>query len=494
MTDLVQGDVFKTKNGSLWILPNGPNTAPVYLGCHDLDELTESLGGIDTLIQVFDHKHGGWRILGDTESAPEMVESTITTYVAKTADYLESIKNCRFPLVVNQYECGDPDVFDNYIRSFGVRKTKITERGLTGLVHRTEDSASEQSFGVQAWPPVYRLFRPTSTRVTSAEAQNLLGINACGDVRCADGCGAAQNACTVLWQVSAAAGGASANVYYSLDAGVTWTATAADPFGVAENIAGPACFQISSTVTRILVARATTDAGNPAEVAYSDDTGATWTTVNVGTTNAEFCVSSQALFAYDQYNIWMGSSGGRIYFSNNGGVTWAVSDTGTIAANVRSIHALDQNRVFACGDGDDIAFSVNHAGLRTWTAEATGSAAQLNTIHMVSANRIWCGTATGLLYYSVDGGANWTARAFSGSGAGATIKVAFVDELNGWLVHNTAAPVGRYLRTRNGGYSWELFTTPFVNAGLTDFVPCSENELWAVGNVSAGTAVCMHAA
>jgi hypothetical protein len=111
-----------------------------------------------------------------------------------------------------------------------------------------------------------------------------------------------------------------------------WAAAAADPFGGGEGIAAVVVVPISSTVNRIIVARMSPDAGNPAEIAYSDDLGATWTAVNVGAVNGQFMAGPGALFAIDQYNIWAVTSGGYIYKSEDGGLTWTAQESGVLAA------------------------------------------------------------------------------------------------------------------------------------------------------------------
>jgi len=87
-------------------------------------------------------------------------------------------------------------------------------------------------------------------------------------------------------------------------------------------------------------------------------------------------------------------------------------------------------------------------------------------------NRMWVGDDDGRLWYSLDGGLTWEERAgWTGSGTGEVRALHFVNDYVGFMVHNSAAPVGTVLQTINGGYTWRTVPTP-TNTGL--------NAIWAV--------------
>ena len=57
-----------------------------------------------------------------------------------------------------------------------------------------------------------------------------------------------------------------------------------------------------------------------------------------------------------------------------------------------------------------------------------------------------------------------------------------------FMAKDSAAPVGTVLRTFDGGYTWEPWTTP-ANAGLNGIVAVDQNTAYAVGKVQGGTTV-----
>ena len=225
-------------------------------------------------------------------------------------------------------------------------------------------------------------------------------------------------------------------------------------------------FSINGTTKRILVARGTADGGNPAEVAYSDNAGATWTTVNVGSVNGQYVTRAQGMFALDQYNVWLVTNDGYIYKSEDGGVTWTAQEVGTLAATGwNAIVMLDALNGWVAGASNKIATTED--GGMTWTLVSGASAqAAVNCycLAVVNEYEIWIGYSDGDLYYTMDGGVTWTKRALPVTAA-AVNAVSFANQLVGYVVYDTAAPVGGLLRTIDGGYTWEAVALP-TNAGL----------------------------
>jgi photosystem II stability/assembly factor-like uncharacterized protein len=285
------------------------------------------------------------------------------------------------------------------------------------------------------------------------------------------------------------------------DGGGTWAATTADPFAGGEDIASIACFYVGADTVRHVVARGTADLANPAEIAYSDDGGVNWTNVDMTLTpggaaapNGQYGVGGGALFAIDQYHIWFCTTGGYIYFSDDGAVTWTAQEqAGITAGNYNHVHFADENNGFCVGDTNIIARTAD--GGTTWAAVAGPGDEAANNAQCVGRNtdtNIWWVGFDGntRLYYTTDDGANWTLRAFTGSGVagGEVADISFYNDLCGWMLSNTSGIVGTVHRTRDGGYTWEAVTTP-TNAGLNAIWPCSCNLAFAVGEAQGGTAV-----
>lgn len=477
---------FKSSSGAVFAQTHGPNTRAKFVGCVDVDTLNAPGGAIAEILRCFSADGIGWVTLDSTETPPDPVTTSITTLIEGTANTLEMMRNGIATLFIHERAGGRQDNFATWERSWVLEKVRVGDRTATDLAMREEDNFSMMAFAISALPPLWKPFQKTTGRQSVAVAEAFNDIHFCGVGYDADQIGFA---------VSDAVGGGSpsdkGDVVYTIDGGTTWTACTNQPFAGAENISSVTCFAFGRTATRAMVARGTTDAGNPMEIAYTDDYGATaWHTVNVGTVNGQFAPGPDSLFAYDPYNIWLVAGAGYIYYSDDAGLTWAAQDAGVATANdLYAIHFVTDRIGYAVGEADTILKTED--GGQSWTAttDNTGVSAILNTVHVLP-NRVWVGSAAGQLWYSEDEGVTWLERAFTGSGAGSVKNVKFVkgSELFGFMAHNSAAPVGTIFATIDGGYSWDIVTT-FTNTGINGINPVDLNTCFFAGEPQSGTGV-----
>lgn len=473
-------NVLTTRQGALWVQPGGPNTPVHFLGCHDLGDITEKFGSVELLRCM--NKKGGWRTVGSIQKPPDAVSASIENMTFEAQDWLEKI-NCDFALYALQRVGGEPDTFTNYARAIILNNARITSIVDKSIVHHEEEKGSTQSRDIEAWPPVIRTGTLVARRETTSETLALNDVHTYSPLDCENAVEDGDKALAV-----ADASGYTGDVLQTLDAGVSWAALAADPFAAGKNIMSGVAFPISDTVTRLLVAMEA-PAGAQGKVAYSDDNGATWTTVNIGgATAAHGAVDSGALWAIDQSHIWLASAKGYVYFSSDGGVTWTAQTAGTLTVeDVRCVTFADENSGMA-GCDNDVLLKTTDGG-STWelTDDVTGSGDDITCVSPSGAFW-WVGTAGAQLFYTRTMGDTWTERSFSGSGSGDIADIAFANELVGYAIHNTTGPVGEIMVTINGGYSWKAITTP-TNNGLNALSIADTSMLYAVGEVESGTAV-----
>jgi len=397
---------------SIWIQPSGPNTKPDYLGCHEVGDVEEAQGDVTFLYCPDEKKTGKFKVVGSVQGEPDTPTFSLMTTVKKTGDWLEKVV-CPVPIYVHKQSCGRRDVFTNYDRSFALNKARITTKTLTNLASRTPDNTDEsmQEFELSC-EEVLRVLGLTVGRQSIASVRDLYDIVFYNEASFCGDCGPASDACEKGMVAGAGDYAAKAALYVTEDGGATWTAAAADPFAVGENISALVAFSIGRSTVRVLAARGTADGANPAEVAYTDDDGATWTLVNVGSTNGQYVTSGNALFALDQFHIWLATNDGYIYFSEDGGGSWTVQESGTLTASAwNAIQFISDLNGWVAGNTNEIAYTED--GGVTWTAVA-GPAAQAGvhvlSLFQVDEYNIWLGYSDGDLYYTMDEGAHWSVR------------------------------------------------------------------------------------
>lgn len=476
---------FQAGEGALWAQISGPNTQPVYLGCHQLGDIDEPQGDIELIYCPDPSAPNRFIVVGSTQGAAGAITTTVTADVADELDYLERVK-CPFTLFAHMVDSGRKDVFTNYKRSFVLVNARVTSRGLTNLAARTPDDngRSDQTFDLSS-EYMLRVVQLSINRQSISETSHINDITFCNEERCRTDDSPAQQACEVGYAVTDAATGspsATANVLRTTNGG-TWEVTDTDPFAAALNISAVECFELGRDESRVIVARGTTVGGSPAAIAYSDDSGLTWTTVEVGSTNGEFIPNTHSMFALDRNNIWVATNLGNIYFSDSAGLSWEQIEANIITNNDwLAIKFITENVGWAGGEGNVIARTVD--GGVSWSV-VTGPSAEsgndVTAIAVLDRNRAWVGFSSGRLYYTNNAGVDWEERAFSGSGVGQIRDIAFYNgDMLGYLVVNNASPVGKVLRTINGGHDWETITTP-VNAGLNAVTICNEWGFYVVG-------------
>jgi photosystem II stability/assembly factor-like uncharacterized protein len=125
-------------------------------------------------------------------------------------------------------------------------------------------------------------------------------------------------------------------------------------------------------------------------------------------------------------------------------------------ADLYAVHAIDEEHAVAVGAGDIIIYTVNQAN---WVlSSSTGSGQDLLAVWMRRENEWWVGGDDGELWYTIDGGANWTQKMLPDQAVISEIDdIQFPKPSVGYVsgtIGTGASAVGALWRTYNGGYSW----------------------------------------
>lgn len=475
---------FTQGNAAIFIQPEGPAGDLTFLGCHEIASIDEPLGDYTPFWCPDPDQPKRFVPAGQTFAPPAAVTTQIIEDIVGSLSLLRE-QVCPFGLYVNLTKCGKKSLFDNAELTWIVDVQKITNRSTSNIAAREGDERMERAYDLSAQPPVIEIREVAALEqaLPSPTAEELRDVIFCNLEQCAEGCGPAADICEDGIIGADAGAGVTAEVILTTDKGVTWTDGAVDPFAVDEDILSVTCFAIDKDTTRWLVARGQeATPANPAEIGYSDDSGASWTLVDVEAAGTRSATMGGSLWSLDKDHIWFCTSDGYIFFSSDGGLTWTNQEAGIINVNDwNGIHFANENVGYVVGDSGVVAKTTD--GGITWaatTAVVTGTP-DLNCVWVFDEDTMITGGSTNIIYKTNDGGATWTALH---TAAGVIADIQFVNDYVGW-----ATDTATILRTRNGGNTWEVVSGVPTGASeptLNALHACNENTAYFVGADSSG--------
>lgn len=468
-------------NGRVWLQKDGANTAFQFLTAYGAGAVQRPAGTITPYYEPSAARYNEFRVTGKTKSVPGLPTSSLEVQYQNVASLLLGL-SC--PAHV-QYRFGVCDRPDNPNAWDKILHLYLVEPGAWGLSNPIARDPSSLAPVLETLEltaeELFEILAMTVARVSVAETGNALSIAISRVANCAGLCGPAVSICDEIFVGTHPSAYATANLLRSSDAGATFAATTADPLSAGNDIIG-----VLTIGDRVIAIDG--DAATPT-IAYSDDNGATWTTVTyaggaVGDLNDGFAV--------DWSHLYFAGNGGYLYISTDGGGTLTAQTAGVVTTdNLNRVRVLTSLVGYAVGNMNTVLKTTDG---ETWAA-ITGpeAGATLQALWVIDENRVWVGTSAGKLWYTDDGGTTWTQRSgWSNSGTGAITAIEFVNEEFGFMVHETAAGVGRIFRTIDGGLTWNYgvggMGTTATNAGLNALAVCGVNSAFAVGDVQGGTA------
>ena len=515
MTTQTMREYFDAFDGMIFVQKDGPNTIPEPMPCVNIDGVDQPQG--DVVRRLCRTGDGGYETANVSQGIPSSATFDVTLWKMRRRDPFQRAmeRKCMIPVYVAHGLCAGRqdnilswDELEIYMDPYVTTKAKSN---LAQGQHEEGDTPEMVglSYSLSADPTVHELYKLVTTTVTvgttEAEDEPLRDITTCTIPRCPlVGCGAPMEPCDEIHVVAdSAASPATAEGYQSVDNAASFDDWTTSPFGAADPIVSIICVQIDADTERLIVANGAAGTAS-AEIAYSDNGGATWTIVAVGASATEYANHSGALFALDYRHIWLCTNEANVWFSSDGGLTWTDQNAPVPAASegLFYIHFVDANFGWAVG-----GFRTTPTGLFIQTvdggehwalATAEPKVERGNCVAVQDANNVWVGLDDGTVYYTQDWGATWTQRTLPSTLANIA-DIQFVDHYVGALCgYKTGSGhgVATVMRTFDGGYTWEEYNlaTEFDAAveqmGVNALLICDVNEIHAVTeDIGAGSLV-----
>jgi hypothetical protein len=478
----------KTGLSRVFIIENEARAdrTPAYHNFMRAGALEKSYGDVTKIEAPHPNKADQFEEIGEIQEADERPTTQIMgIYPLNEASVLKRVadRRCSSDIHLNLGQCQDVSLFNEFEKKLILEKTKVTNYATDELGALSSDERAQVNetadISMREWYEVLKL--GFASRAGSIVTNEIVDVVICDSASCGD-CEDPSDGCEKIFAVSIAAGGSPstpADVVFSIDGGVNWYAVDIDTMGAADSPTGIAC-----VAGYVVVIDETSNSLHYADIDDFDTTpDPTWTEVTTG-----FVASKQP------QDIW--SLGSVAFIAANGGYVYKLTDptagvtvleAGTVLTDdLNAIHAISESKIIAVGNASAILKSENGVTF-TEITPPTGVGVDYNAVWIKANNdsEWWLGTSGGTLYYTVNNGVTFTAKGFSGSGAGVIYDIAFASKSVGYLAHATDAAAGRIFRTYDGGYSWQLLpegsaTLP-ANDRVNALAACKEDVNFVVG-------------
>lgn len=203
---------------------------------------------------------------------------------------------------------------------------------------------------------------------------------------------------------------------------------------------------------------------NDKKIFSSIDNGISWSVV------ASFDGQIASILPIDGTNIIYASmlrnsnttNDSKIIKSIDAGATWQIIYTPSQNRYIKSVYFINSTNGYLLDDIGNM-FRTSNGGT-SWTTSTVSSTGVfgISSLYFIDATNGFCMNYSGLLYSTNDGGVSWSLKFNSGITGGIYPQFNFTDKQNGFVA------LGRkFLRTTNGGSSWQLDSIVYANdAGI----------------------------
>lgn len=238
------------------------------------------------------------------------------------------------------------------------------------------------------------------------------------------------------------------NIYKTTNGGYNWVSVFS--FGGVYNEMNFYDQNIGGAVTGAGKIISTTDGGN------------TWATeINLGP-------NMTSINYFNSLTGYVFTSSGDYFKTTNSGVNWF---TVPFFAPISKSKFINSTTGFAVGD---FIYKTTDAGL-TWFSKGSSGGSQIKSIIFTSALRGYILSVQGGVYYTTNGGENWSPLALTGTDYSG---MAFTNGTTGFITR-TSGPI---LKTTNQGVNWTELSNNFTTQPLRRVQPLDANTVWTAGD------------
>lgn len=481
--------VYSYGDGRVWYQRNKFETFELLLP-YGFTNITDPVGTIAPVREPSASARRASVIADLLRGEPGMPEFQIETRLMKTLNLMFGLKKCAVNFQAHLGACDRPD---NYYSSDVILHWQKAFRGDMSIDRLAKIDGDNAPVAIQVpWsamvgPILLDMNAEFVSARTIAETEDVLGL-AFLESECFEDCLAQEDAGKNGYAVTGVLSGSVtnvANVWYTDDKGETWAEVSSRPFAAGEDISSVVILG-TKTNHRVIVSRGTTDAGNPAEIAYADVStmGITdWVVANVGAINGQYI---HKLYWPDYRHLYALTDDGYVYLSVNGGSTWtAVLTTATEDLyDISGITSGENAGILWVVGGSNVIYVSSDFG-STWDViggPSDGAGDDNLAVYMTPDGTVFVGNNAGELYGTYDFGASWHTLSAQGVTPTAINAIVGWGDFNIWVALDTASG-GRVVRSVDGGASFRLWNLNIpTNTGVNALANVDPNVVFVGGD------------
>lgn len=417
--------------------------------------------------------------------------NTITGLFSRdTASTLHRLARLRCPIDVQLHfgQCQSPKAFDELDKALIYEGASLTNYNTDelGALEPGENAKVGESADISAQSIYEYVPMNFAERANSVVTNEVVDVIICDGVSCGE-CESQSDGCKKIYAITLAAGGSAGtppDLVFSLDKGANYYAHDIDTLTAAQDPTGIACVGDYLVVT--------SNAANSISYVLKDDVkideDEAWTETTTGfVTGGE----PNAIDGAGNIGFIVGDAG-YIYKVESPADGVTVLDAGSATTNqLNDVCALDENFAVAVGNSGTIVKTENGTVWTLITPAPVGVGVHFNCVELISEDVWFIGASNGYLYWTVNGGSDFSYTVFSGLTTIEDIK--FVGKSIGRLVGYDGTPRGKIYETINGGKTWKILPRGKGTLNLVDHLHAlavcqsDENFMVTVGLNDNGT-------
>lgn len=432
-----------------------PDHEPSYQGCMMAGSLEQSFGDVERIECPSSDEYGAFDYIAEIVGGQEPATVPLTgRYALDVASELLEIarRRCAVDVQVHLGRCSDPSDFNTFKKAVIVEQARLTSWSTEdlGALASDENAVVNESTDVTGMTLYEVLPLSVTERGADVVTNPLEDVVICSKATCGE-CIEEDPGCNVIFAVGDAGPGSpgtAPDLIWSDNAADTLNADDITSLDAAEDADGVACVDIYVVV----ISNASDSYHYKTKADILAGTAGLWTEVDAGIVAAG---SPMDIWSVGRKAFICGD-GGYMYSMTtaiNAGVT--VLDAGVATTeDLNAVHALDKYFVVAVGDANSIIRAVDGESFEAIDGPADGAGDANTAVWLVDRDTWFIGNDAGEIYFTVNGGEDWTAILSSPVTFTAIMDIAFSTPSVGYVTGTIAGPAGVILRTFDGGFSW----------------------------------------